>query len=741
MKKKIFILVVFLFSLFVLVGCGEPVEGPQGPAGAKGAEGKSAYEVAVDNGFTGTEEQWLKSLKGKDGIDGDNGKDGKDGQDGTPAKQIKIFVEDGGFYWCYEGEEDKAILLDYYLDYVTVSYAYRPDFTYESLVAELKAAGAPTSEWDNTKASGFFEAHPEYDWLLRYFAATNPALTEFIEHYLANGKDLTGLGQYVLRPYESGPEAAKDSEANYALSTEIAGFLAGDDGEGGIAVWSGSWKPANYDAETDGGKANLALLASFCEVVVYSEQVKRNAVKDFEPMSVVAADSDSEALAQAKAAIAAWVGETHEFDCWTDAEGEEVEKGIANHSTTLYAAKYEKISVTLKPGAGFWNEDIVAVVPTILADFLADFNASAYKLEADVTTIADLCVSDNKGKVYDFLAADGQTDAPKWNWLTKYFSSLNSYKTEIGALANGSAVPGTRADSGYQTTYEVYNFFANESWKGHYEGGSANDREIQFWKNGYINISEYLPAKYAPEASAPKTNYMVAKGLPQVTSLAARQLGWYLEGDETQALVAAEDMVMGGVYVAKFVTDEQVAEANALINAFLADVSEALGKTYTGSSLYSQYRDSSSDLSAAGKHFMGIKKDENGAYVKNGDMATHGDVVLKHAFIFEYIAQVMNSQEWLGDSKHKCENTVLQVYGITLPEGVRVADPSSDEPDKYYNRYVVCQLVALINHTVTDTGSASYPCVDFSDPALWCVGLLECKAAYDAAHPAAQPGE
>ena len=737
MKKKIFILVVFLFSLFVLVGCGEPVEGPQGPAGAKGAEGKSAYEVAVDNGFTGTEEQWLKSLKGKDGIDGDNGKDGKDGQDGTPAKQLKIFVEDGGFYWCYEGEEDKAILLDYYLDYVTVSYAYRPDFTYESLVAELKAAGAPTSEWDNTKASGFFEAHPEYDWLLRYFAATNPALTEFVEHYLANGKDLTGLGQYIQRPYESGPEAAKDSEANYALSTEIAGFLAGDDGEGGIAVWSGVWKPANYDAETDGGKANLALLASFNEVVVYSEQVKRNAVKDFEPMSVVAADSDSEALAQAKAAIAAWVGETHEFDCWTDAEGEEVEKGIANHSTTLYAAKYEKISVTLKAGAGFWNEDIVAVLPTILADFLADFNASEYKLEADVTTIKDLCKQDNKEKVHDFLAADGKSETPKWNWLTRYLASLNSYKAEMQGLANKTAVPGTYVDTAWQTAYEIFNFFATKCWKTEYSGEpTPNDREIQFWKNGYVNISDYLPAKYAPEASTPLTNYMVAKGLPQVTSLAGRQLGWYLEGDETQALVAAEDMVMGGVYVAKFVTDEQVAAANALINAFLADVSEALDKTHTGTSLYSQYRSSDNNLDSTGKNFMAVKL-VDGAYVKAGDMATHGDVILKHAFIFEYIAQVMNSEKWLGASKHKCENTVLQAYGITLPEGVRVADPASDAPDKYYSRYVTCQLVALINHTVTNTDSSSYPCVDFSDPALWCVGLLEYKAAYDAAHPAA----
>ena len=38
--------------------------------GSDGAEGLSAYEVAVNNGFMGTELQWLESLNGVDGSDG-----------------------------------------------------------------------------------------------------------------------------------------------------------------------------------------------------------------------------------------------------------------------------------------------------------------------------------------------------------------------------------------------------------------------------------------------------------------------------------------------------------------------------------------------------------------------------------------------------------------------------------------------------------------------------------------------
>lgn len=51
-----------------------------------GLQGYSAYEVAVQNGFEGTEVEWLASLKGADGQDGANGRDGQDGQDGiTPT--------------------------------------------------------------------------------------------------------------------------------------------------------------------------------------------------------------------------------------------------------------------------------------------------------------------------------------------------------------------------------------------------------------------------------------------------------------------------------------------------------------------------------------------------------------------------------------------------------------------------------------------------------------------------------
>lgn len=45
-------------------------KGDTGAAGANGTNGKSAYDIAKDNGFTGTEAEWLLSLKGEKGDPG-----------------------------------------------------------------------------------------------------------------------------------------------------------------------------------------------------------------------------------------------------------------------------------------------------------------------------------------------------------------------------------------------------------------------------------------------------------------------------------------------------------------------------------------------------------------------------------------------------------------------------------------------------------------------------------------------
>lgn len=54
---------------------------------SQGPEGDSAYEVAVDNGFVGTESQWLASLVGPQGMSGPQGLQGIQGIQGLQGLQ------------------------------------------------------------------------------------------------------------------------------------------------------------------------------------------------------------------------------------------------------------------------------------------------------------------------------------------------------------------------------------------------------------------------------------------------------------------------------------------------------------------------------------------------------------------------------------------------------------------------------------------------------------------------------
>ncbi len=96
MKKQIFkqlaVVLVLLLTLTALASCFAGKQGPAGPAGpqgeqgvqgaqgaagkdgANGNDGKSAFELAVEKGYTGTLDEWLAALKGDAG---ENGTDGK----------------------------------------------------------------------------------------------------------------------------------------------------------------------------------------------------------------------------------------------------------------------------------------------------------------------------------------------------------------------------------------------------------------------------------------------------------------------------------------------------------------------------------------------------------------------------------------------------------------------------------------------------------------------------------------
>lgn len=115
-------------------------------------KGDSAYDVAVKNGFTGTEAEWLAGLKGQDGLDADdNAYDiavkngftgtqkewlaslkGADGKNGTDAVD---YLYDKWKQWSESGEYTGT-----YLEFLTAYDAAAAAYGYDGGVAAVSKA-------------------------------------------------------------------------------------------------------------------------------------------------------------------------------------------------------------------------------------------------------------------------------------------------------------------------------------------------------------------------------------------------------------------------------------------------------------------------------------------------------------------------------------------------------------------------------------------------------------------------
>ncbi len=77
----------------------EVMNGPKGDKGENGIDGKSAYEIALDEGFIGTEAEWLNSIKGEkgdigpQGIQGEAGPQGEQGPPGPKGNDGTVSFE------------------------------------------------------------------------------------------------------------------------------------------------------------------------------------------------------------------------------------------------------------------------------------------------------------------------------------------------------------------------------------------------------------------------------------------------------------------------------------------------------------------------------------------------------------------------------------------------------------------------------------------------------------------------
>lgn len=101
-------------------------KGDTGESGADGADGKSAYQIALDNGFVGSQSEWLASLKGDKGDKGEKGDTGEQGIQGERGANGKTPVK-GTDYWT---ASDKSEIVAEGASYTTT---LSPTGTYKKL--------------------------------------------------------------------------------------------------------------------------------------------------------------------------------------------------------------------------------------------------------------------------------------------------------------------------------------------------------------------------------------------------------------------------------------------------------------------------------------------------------------------------------------------------------------------------------------------------------------------------------
>ena len=175
------ICLIAVVSMFTLVGCGE-----------------SAYQLAVRNGFQGTESQWLESLKGKNGQNGENG---------VSYEDIRKLYDD-----LVDNGEYSGSFLDFIKDYIKVY-----DVGSMNLVANhaLLSAVSVSYTYGNTQCSGsgviyeIDEANEEVYVVTNYHVVYNESTNNIANniHLYLYGKEIKDSENTISCSYMGGSEA------------------------------------------------------------------------------------------------------------------------------------------------------------------------------------------------------------------------------------------------------------------------------------------------------------------------------------------------------------------------------------------------------------------------------------------------------------------------------------------------------------------------------------------------------
>ncbi|MFD1277440.1 collagen-like protein [Streptomyces kaempferi] len=226
-----------------------PVQAPGGgDAGGDGAAGKSAYEIAVDNGFTGTVTQWLASLigpAGPQGVPGATGPTGPKGDPGTTGPAGPPGADGSG------GDAEA------YTDSAVAAEAARADSAYDTAgsaaAAQSAATTAAASDAAAKVAAHAAAADPHGDRAAAAAAlATHAGATTGI-HGIANTAQLesTAGAQTKVNTAISAEVVRADAAYDPAGAAASAQTAAATDATGKVAAHASASDPHQDRAYTD----------------------------------------------------------------------------------------------------------------------------------------------------------------------------------------------------------------------------------------------------------------------------------------------------------------------------------------------------------------------------------------------------------------------------------------------------------------------------------------------------------
>ena len=200
----------------------------KGADGKDGADGKSAFEIAVAGGYSGTEEQWIESLKGADGQDGKDGANGQNGVDGQNGKSAFEIAQENGFV----GTETE------WLESLKGKGLSQED---KDLIEELRELGAsdvttgtfPSGDdvvKPTTDSDGLTTVQDVMNYVNAFFEKKNSK-----DYFYANGVEFTGTTPtltpiYQMNCFEITDAVNTDEGMIIEISTDVEKY--GLDGEG-----------------------------------------------------------------------------------------------------------------------------------------------------------------------------------------------------------------------------------------------------------------------------------------------------------------------------------------------------------------------------------------------------------------------------------------------------------------------------------------------------------------------------